>query len=109
MLNPSTWSLIRRTKDNQGRFIVNPDPTVADGSSLWGVHVTVTTTMPAGQALVMDGRRAGEAIVRNGLIVQADYGQQGFEYNQTTLRCEERLAVYSPYPAAMCLVSNITS
>lgn len=109
VLHPSTWSLLRRAKDSYGRYLVNPDPTANDAHSLWGVAVTVTTGMPTGEALVLNGLKGGAGLVRRGLTIESDYGQQGFEFNQTTFRCEERLAVYSPYPAALVHVTGIAS
>lgn len=107
VLHPADWSKLRRTKDTQGRYLVNPDPTADAANSLWGVPVLQTTTMPAGTALVMNAAQGAEARVRQGITLQADFGQTGFEHNQTTFRCEERLMVFSPRPAALLKVTGL--
>ena len=36
VLNPGTWSTIRRTKDLQDRYLLSADPTADEASSIWG-------------------------------------------------------------------------
>jgi HK97 family phage major capsid protein len=50
VLNPATWSAMRRIKHTMGRYIVNVDPTQGAGDQLWGVRVLVTTTQLLGPA-----------------------------------------------------------
>lgn len=107
IINPATWSLIRRSKDSQGRYLVNPDPTVGEASSLWGVPVYPTTSVTAGEALIADMQLGAAGFVRQGITVEADYGQLGFEQNQHTIRVEMRLAVYSPRPPALMHVTDL--
>ena len=59
VLNPATWSKIRRVKDTQGRFLAQPDPTAAEANSLWGITVVQTTANPVGKALLLDSSKFG--------------------------------------------------
>ena len=109
VLNPADWSNIRRTKDSQGNYLVQTDPTAGNADTLWGVPVKITTGMTAGTGLVLNAEVAAQAMVRQGITVQADFGLNGFEYNQTTFRVEERLTVFCPRPTAMVKVTGLTT
>jgi len=106
-MNPSTWSKLRRSKDTQGRYLVDVDPTAAEASSLWGVPVLQSTQITAGTALALNTDAAAHAYVRQGIVIQTDFGQTGFEKNQTAFRCEERLALAVPRPSAIVKVTGL--
>lgn len=109
VLHPTTWSLLRRSKDSQGRYLVNPDPTSDEASSLWGVPVSVTTSMTVGEALVADFQLGAQAYVRQGITIEADYGTNGFEMNSHTFRVEMREGVFSPRPSALMHVTGLVA
>ncbi len=107
VMYPTTWSKLRRAKDTQGRYLVAPDPTAVEASSLWGVPVLQTTQIAAGTALALNAEVAAEVFVRQGVTLQTDFGQTGFERNQTSFRCEERLALAVPRPSAIMKVTGL--
>jgi len=107
VLNPATWSKLRRAKDTQGRYLVAPDPTATEASTLWGVPVLQTTQIAAGTALALNAEVAAQVFIRQGIVLQTDYGQTGFEKNQTAFRCESRLALAVPRPSAVLKVTGL--
>lgn len=105
-MHPSTWSGLRRVKDSQGRYILG-DPSSSDTSRLWDCPIVGTTSIAIGTALGLAAPVAGALHWRRGLSVQTDYGQFGFEKNQTSFRCEERLALEVAKPAAVIAVTGL--
>ncbi|TWE13256.1 phage major capsid protein [Rudaeicoccus suwonensis] len=108
VVHPNTWSSTRREKDSMGRYLLNADPALNTLNSLWGIQVLATTTMPVGEALMFNGQAAAMAYIRQGITVETDYGQHGFEFNQHTFRCEERFTVTVQRPAAMVAITGLT-
>ena len=41
--SPSSWSALRRIKDDLNRYILAADPSKDEVNSLWGIPVLVTT------------------------------------------------------------------
>jgi len=107
VLHPSNWSLARRQKDTQGRYLTG-DPVDGPNSTLWGVPVLVTTSMPAGTGLVANLAMATTAFIRQGPVMDTTNSSgTDFVYNITRFRIEERLALGIQRPAALCKVSGI--
>ncbi len=108
VMNPLTWSKLRRTKDGQGRYLVDPDPTKAEGNSLWGLEVIVTTVMPAGTALVAATDTAAVIYERMGIALMAS-AQSGTDFTTNLVRfvAEERLALAVTRPSALCKVVGL--
>ena len=108
IMHPTTRSKLRRQKDTQGRYMVNPDPTVDEADSLFGIPLVVTTTCPIGTVLVADARKAAMVYVRQGLSIETTpYNTDDFTHNLTRFRCEERLALATPRPAALSIVTGL--
>ncbi len=105
-MHPSTWSALRLAKDGQGRYLLG-NPTEADTAQLWGVKVILSTQFVAGTVAVLDAQAAAQLHWRQGLIIQTDFGRDGFEKNQTSFRCEERVALATPRPAAIVKVTGL--
>ncbi|MGI8578873.1 MAG: phage major capsid protein [Nocardioidaceae bacterium] len=108
VMSPSTWSAVRRTKDSQGRYLVDADPTQAATATLWGVPVIVTTVMTPGTAVALNAAAAATLHWRQPLTIQVDFGQTGFEHNQTAFRCEERVALATTRPSAICSITGLS-
>lgn len=53
-LSPADYLSIRKVKDADGRYILQPDLTQAGQEVLFGVPVTVTAQMPTGKAVLAD-------------------------------------------------------
>ncbi|WP_347955442.1 phage major capsid protein [Gordonia aichiensis] len=53
-LSPTDYLAIRKAKDNEGRYVLQPDITQTGAEVLFGVPVTVTSRIPAGKAILAD-------------------------------------------------------
>lgn len=107
VLNPVTWSAIRRSKDSQGRYLTAPDPTADEANSCWGVDVLVTTTMAAGAGALIDTRKFGNVHLREGLSLQTGTNNDDFTKNLTRFVGEERLALAVQRPAAVLSLTGL--
>jgi len=108
VMHPLTWSKLRRTKDGQGRYLVDADPTKAEGNSLWGLEVVVTTVMPVGTALVAATDTAAVIYERMGIALMAS-SQSGTDFTSNLVRfvAEERLALAVTRPSGLCKVTGL--
>ena len=105
-MSPNTWTALTLLKDIQGRYILG-NPAEQDAAKLWGVPVVQSTGITAGWVLGMNAPDVGAAYVRQGLIVQTDFGADGFEHNTTSLRCEERVALAIVKPSAAIKITGL--
>jgi HK97 family phage major capsid protein len=48
VMHPTDWGSIRRAKDTNGRYYIQPDPTTGAAPNIWGVPVVLTSADPAG-------------------------------------------------------------
>jgi len=106
VMHATTWSGLRLAKDSQGRYLLG-NPTESDSAKLWGVPTVLSTTFTLGTVAVLDAQTAAQLHWRQGLIIQTDFGRDGFEKNQTSFRCEERVALATPRPAAIVRVTGL--
>lgn len=107
VLHPNTWSALRRVKDSQGRYLVDPDPTNAGGNQLWGVEVVPTTQITAGVGALLDSRKFGYVVVREALTFRTGTSDDDFVRNVVRFICEERIAVAVERPSAVCKVTGL--
>ena len=105
-MHPTTWTNLTLLKDTQGRYLLG-NPAEADAAKLWGTPVVQSTRFPVGTVLGMNAQAVGAAYVRQGLVLQTDYGQTGFEKNQTAFRCEERIALAVVKPSAAIKITGL--
>jgi HK97 family phage major capsid protein len=106
--SPTDWSKLRRSKDSQNRYLVSPDPTRAEASSLWGIDVVQTTTCPAGTALVAAAQLGAQAYIRQGVTIESTpFNGTDWTNNVTRFRAEERLVLATPRPSALCKVTGL--
>lgn len=110
VMHPATFSALRRSKDAQGRFYLNPDPTADEATKLWGLDVCLTTQMTAGKCLIADTKQAAKLFVREGISVKmGPYGDGDFTANRTTFIVEERVALGVLRPTALCVVTGLAT
>ena len=99
MLNPSDAWDIRRTKDDEGRYLIG-QPTSNAPFSLWGLNVVESTVVTAGTFLVgSTSPVAAEIRNRQGITVEMfNQNEDDVIKNVVTIRAEARLAlvVYRP-------------
>ena len=105
-MSPNTWTALTLLKDTQGRYILG-NPAEQDAAKLWGVPVVQSTGITAGWVLGMNGPDVGAAYVRQGPVLQTDYGTDGFEHNTTAFRCEERIALAVVKPSAAIKITGL--
>jgi HK97 family phage major capsid protein len=107
VLNPSTWSAMRRIKNTLGQFLIAPDPTRDVASSLWDVSVLVTTQNPPGMGLLVDTSKFGYAVVRESLSLRLGWSGEDFTNNLLRSVAEERLTLAVTRPPAVCSITNL--
>ncbi len=100
--SPSSWSALRRIKDDLHRYILSPDPTREEANQLRGVPVLVTTQCNPGDGLLIDTTKFGKALVREGLVMRQGTNRDDFSRNLMRWVVELRgnLAVERP-PAVL--------
>jgi HK97 family phage major capsid protein len=109
VMNPSTWGLISRSKDSQGRYLLNASPSNDTDPNIWGIPVVITTQMVAGTVLLGDFANSTAAYVRQGITVDvANQGTTQFTNNTTLVRAEERLLLTAPRPTGLLKLTNIS-
>lgn len=109
VMHPAAYSKTRRIKDSQGNYIAG-NPLEAGPSSLWGIPVVLTTSMPAGVALVGNFATAAQAFIRSGLTVETNaYGTTQFTNNTILIRAEERIILAPVRPAAVVKVTGLAT
>lgn len=107
VLHPNTWSAMRRTKDNYGRYLVAADPTKDEANQLWGVEVLVTTQQIAGTGVLIDTNKFGKVLVREGLSLMTGTNNDDFTRNIVRFVGEERLALAVERPAALLSITGL--
>ena len=110
VLNPSTWSAIRRLKDTVGRFLFissDSDPTQAEANAIFNVPVLVTTAMTAGTGLMLDTTKFGRVLIREGITVHTGTNLDDFTKNIVRFVIEERLGLAVERPSAVLAISNL--
>lgn len=107
VLNPVTWSSIRRTKDQQDRYLATDDPAVGEVSSLWGVSVLPTTQIAAGKGLLVDSTKFGRVLVREVIAMRVGWSGTDFTDNLVRFVVEERLALAVERPPAVLSISGL--
>ena len=107
VMSPTTFSSIRRTKDTQGRYLLNPDPKSDQVQDIWGKHVVLTTQIADGIAVGGDWGDAMRGFIRDGLTVMSDRQGDDFQRNKITIIGEERVGAYCTRPAALIKVTGL--
>lgn len=108
VLNPGDFSKLRRSKDSQGRYILNPDPSSDEADSLWGKRVVATTTMAAGTGLVGNFQIGAQGFVREGFtLTMSNQSGTDFTNNLTRYLAEERITLGVARPSAFVKLTGL--
>jgi HK97 family phage major capsid protein len=108
VMHPTDWGNIRRSKDAQNRYYIQPDVTAGATQSLWGVPLVLTTQIPVGTTLLGAFGESVAAYVREGIRVEtANQGTAQFTTNTQLVRCEERLILTVPRPSGLVKVTGL--
>ncbi len=111
VVHPDDWQDIQTLKDGFGRYLGSGPFVAAQGPTLWGKPVIVTTAIDAGTALVGAFASAAQVFRRGGLSLEASNSHADFfQHNKTAIRCEERLAlaIYRPEAFATADITVIS-
>ena len=111
VINPTTWSAVRRTKDAYERYLITPDPAADEPETIWGIPVLTTTTAPEGIAVLLDSSKFGRVAVREPIGIRIGYGvvggQDDFTSNIVRYVAEERLALCVERPSAILALTGL--
>ena len=107
VLNPATWSGIRRSKDAMERYLLSADPSAAEASSIWGIEVVTATQCQPGDGLLVDTRKYGRAIVREPLSMRIGFANDDFIKNVLRTVSETRLNNAIERPSSVLWVKNL--
>src|SRR6516164_9313203 len=105
VIHPGTFGAVRRQKDGQNRYILNPDPEMDQANQIWGVECLQTTAQPAGTALLLDTEKFGFVALRQNVEIMSGFTNDDFQRNINRWAVEERLNIAVERPSA---VLNIT-
>lgn len=107
VVHPDTWSALRRTKDNYGRYLLSADPTQPEANNLWGVDVLQTTQIAAGTGVLLDTAKFGYAVIRGPILVFIGWANDDFTRNLRRFVAEERVSLATTRPAAVNVVTGL--
>jgi HK97 family phage major capsid protein len=106
VLNPTTFSGIRRLKNTLGNFLIG-DPSVVGSRQLFGVPVLLTTALAAGTGIMLDTNKFGFVAVREGLTIHTGQTNDDFTRNIARFVMEERLVLAVERPSAVMVITNL--
>ncbi|POX92233.1 phage major capsid protein [Mycobacterium kansasii] len=109
VIHPGTFGAVRRQKDGQNRYLLNPDPQRDEAHTLWGVEVLETTACPAGTALVLDTQKLGFVALRQNLEIYSGFTNDDFQRNINRWAVEERLNLAVERPSAVLNITGLPS
>jgi HK97 family phage major capsid protein len=107
LMNPETWAAIRVQKDQYGRFLIDPDPSVEQANTVFGIDVVVSTQFTAGVAVLFDTRIYGRAIIREPIITRIGYNGTDFTQNIVRYVSEERITQTIERPQAILKLTGL--
>lgn len=106
IMSPTTWSATRRIKATTGTYIAG-DPLHEAVMSAWGIPVITTTAVTDGDAFLVDTSKAGSWLVQEGIQTHMGYTGTGFTDNVLSIVAEERVALATVIPSAICYVTHL--
>ena len=106
LINPSTWSAIRRTKDSYGRYLLG-DPGQTTVNDVWGVPVLQTTQMVPGTVVLANLEIGAQVFVREGITLSmTNSSDDDFTNGKVKVRATERLALGVSRPTAVNVLTG---
>ena len=61
-MHPTTWGIVRRSKDSTGQYLLAADPSQGWNPTLFGVPVVLTTQIAVGTVLIGDFAGIGRGL-----------------------------------------------
>lgn len=106
IINPNTWSAIRRTKNSLGDYVLG-DPGQTTVSDVWGVPVLQTTQITPGVIVMGNLEIATQAFVREGVILSlSNSSDNDFTNGKVKIRATERLTLGVSRPTALNILTG---
>ena len=106
IINPSTWSAIRRTKNTLGNYVLG-DPGQTTVSDVWGVPVLQTTQITPGVVVMGNLELATQAFVREGVtLAMTNSSDNDFTNGKVKIRSTERLTLGVARPTAINILTG---
>ena len=107
ILNPNSWSAIRRQTNTLGNFLIAADLSSDPVDQVWGVPVVETTVCPDGEGWLLDTSKFGRLAVREPMSLRIGYS--GTDFVQNVLRCvaEIREVLTIERPAAVLHITAL--
>jgi HK97 family phage major capsid protein len=106
ILNPSTFSAIRRQTNTLGNFLIG-DVAVDPVDRIWGVDVVETVVCPAGEGWLLDTTKLGRLAVRETMALRIGYSGTDFVQNVLRYVAEERCVLTVERPAAVLHITTL--
>ena len=105
-LSPADYLVLRKVKDLEGRYVLQPDITQAGREVLFGVPVTVTSRIPTGKAVLADMNLV--AIARDVSPTITVDSSRYFDTDEVALRvvCRYDLALLQPKAVTILTAAN---
>jgi hypothetical protein len=106
VINPSSWSAIRRQTNTLGNFLIGDvatDPT----DRVWGVPVVETTAVADGEAWLLDTTKFGRLAVREPMSMRIGYSGTDFVQNVLRYVAEERCVLTVERPSAVLHMTTL--
>jgi hypothetical protein len=106
IINPSTWSTIRRTKNTLGNYILG-DPGQTTVSDVWGVPVLQSTQMLPGTVVLANLEIGAQVFVREGItLAMTNSSDNDFTNGKVKVRATERLCLGVSRPTAVNVMTG---
>lgn len=106
-VRPSEYMQLRKLKDADGRYLLQPDATAAGGYTALGMPIAVSSRIPEGSAAVADLSQIAVArdVMPSVKVLTERYG----DYDQQAIRVVSRFDAKPMQPAAVVKLTGITA
>ncbi|WP_166787265.1 MULTISPECIES: phage major capsid protein [unclassified Cryobacterium] len=106
IINPSTWSAIRRTKNTLGNYVLG-DPGQSTVSDVWGTPVLQTTQILPGVIVMGNLELATQLFVREGVTLNMTNSDgTDFISGKVKIKATERLTLGVSRPTALVVLTG---
>jgi HK97 family phage major capsid protein len=110
VMHPSDWRKIQVVKTNEGGANLGPyilgGPASSPRKQLWDLPIVTTPAMLAGKFLVGQFQGSVQGFDRMKAVIDVSTEHEDyFIRNMVAIRCEERIAIATMLPDALCYVS----
>ena len=106
VINPNTWSAIRRTKNTLGNYVLG-DPGQTTVDAVWGVPVLQTSTCTPGTIVLGNLEIGAQAFIREGITLNmTNSSDNDFQSGRVKIRATERLTLGVSRPTALNILTG---